>query len=246
MTAGGAIRAWRRAGRWELAVPVALAVVAGFVDAVGFSRVFGVFPANQSGNVIFLGMALGGSPDVPPAWRSGLAIVSFAVGTAVGLVVSRRVSARRRHSVLLAVEFALLSALAVVAGPIRTDLVMDGPLAAVLLVLAGVAMGVQTDVISRLAGVGMSTTYQTGALTHIAQAVVGLVDRGFAQTPRRAHRLSLGVLSAVFGAYLLGAVVGAGPGRSSWALYVPPVVVLVLGLASWRWPGAESTDDHTA
>jgi uncharacterized membrane protein YoaK (UPF0700 family) len=119
-------------------------------------------------------------------------------------------------------------------------------LSAVLLVLAGVAMGVQTDVISRLAGVGMSTTYQTGALTHIAQAVVGLVDRGFAQTPRRAHRLSLGVLSAVFGAYLLGAVVGAGPGRSSWALYVPPVVVLVLGLASWRWPGAESTDDHTA
>jgi len=235
-----------RRARWDLPVPVTLAAIAGFVDAVGFSRIFGVFPANQSGNVIFLGMAVGGSPDVPPAWRSGLAIVSFAVGTAVGLVVSRRVSARRRHSVLLAVEFALLSALAVVAGPIRTDLVMDGPLSAVLLVLAGVAMGVQTDVISRLAGVGMSTTYQTGALTHIAQAVVGLVDRGFAQTPRRAPRLSLGVLSAVFGAYLLGAVVGAGPGRSSWALYVPPVVVLVLGLASWRWPGAESTDDHTA
>ncbi|HYN72547.1 MAG TPA: DUF1275 family protein, partial [Nakamurella sp.] len=106
MTAGGATRASRQAGRWELAVPVALAVVAGFVDAVGFSRVFGVFPANQSGNVIFLGMAVGGSPGVPPAWRSGLAIVSFAVGTAVGLVISRRISARRRHSVLLGVEFA--------------------------------------------------------------------------------------------------------------------------------------------
>ena len=246
MTAGGPTRARRHRGRWDLAVPVALAMVAGFVDAVGFSRVFGVFPANQSGNVIFLGMALGGSPGVPPAWRSGLAIVSFAIGTAVGLVISRRISARRRHSVLLAVEFALLSALAIVAGPITTDLATDGPVSALLLVLAGVAMGVQTDVISRLAGVGMSTTYQTGALTQIARAVVGLVDRGFADTPRRAHRLSLGVLSAVFGAYLLGAVVGAGPGRSAWALFVPPVVVLVLGLASWRWPGAESSDDHTA
>ena len=246
MNAGGPTRVWRKAGRWNLAVPVGLAMVAGFVDAVGFSRVFGVFPANQSGNVIFLGMALGGSPGVPPAWRSGLAIVSFAVGTAVGLDIARRVNARRRHCVLLAVEFALLSALAIVAGPIRTDLVMEGPLSAVLLVLAGVAMGVQTDVISRLAGVGMSTTYQTGALTHIAQAVVGLVDRGIADMPRRAHRLSLGVLSAVFGAYLLGAVVGAGPGRSAWALFAPPIVVLVLGLAAWRWPGAESSDDHTA
>ena len=106
-------------------------------------------------------------------------------------------------------------------------------------------MGVQTDVISRLAGVGMSTTYQTGALTHIAQDLVGMVDRRLADTPRRAHRLSLGVLSTVFGSYLIGAVVGAGPGRSAWALCVPPIVVLVLGLASWRWPGAELPGDDT-
>ena len=246
MTAGRAIRAWRKRARWDLPVPVTLAAVAGFVDAVGFSRVFGVFPANQSGNVIFLGMALGGSPGVPSAWRSGLAIVSFAVGTAVGLVIARRVADRRRHVVLLAVEFALLLALAIVAGPITSDLIVDGALSAVLLVLAGVAMGVQTDVISRLAGVGMSTTYQTGALTHIAQDVVGLVERGFADAPRRQHRLSLGVLSVVFGAYLLGAVVGAGPGRSAWALYAPPIVVLALGVASWCWPGAESADDTAA
>ena len=122
---------------------------------------------------------------------------------------------------------------------------MDGPLSAVLLVLAGVAMGVQTDVISRLAGVGMSTTYQTGALTHIAQAVVGLVDRGFAQTPRRAHRLSLACCRRCSGlpARRRG---GCRAGEIVLALFVPPVVVLVLGLASWRWPGAESTDDHTA
>ena len=128
--------------RWDLVVPITLAAIAGFVDTVGFTRVFGVFPANQSGNVIFFGMALGGSPGVPPAWRSGLAIVSFAVGTGVGLVIARRVGARRRHSVLLAVEFALLSALAIVAGPI-TDAAPAGGLSAVLLVLAGVAMGVQ-------------------------------------------------------------------------------------------------------
>jgi len=40
--------------------------------------------------------------------------------------------------------------------------------------------------------------------------------------------------------------VGAGPGRSAWALYAPPIVVLALGVASWRWPGAESADDTAA
>ena len=100
--------------------------------------------------------------------------------------------------------------------------------------------------ISRLAGVGMSTTYQTGALTHMAQAVVGLVDRGLSDVSRRRHRLSLGVLSAVFAAYLLGAVVGAGPGRSAWALFAPPFVVLALGLACWRWPGQGQGSDGVA
>ena len=42
-----------------------LAAVAGFVDAVGFNRLFGVFPANQSGNVAFLGMAIGSARFSP-------------------------------------------------------------------------------------------------------------------------------------------------------------------------------------
>ena len=54
------------------------------------------------------------------------------------------------------------------------------------------------------------------------------------------------MLSVVFGAYLLGAVVGAGPGRSAWALFAPPIVVLALGLASWRGRGTESAGDTAA
>ena len=41
-------------------VAMVLAVVAGFVDAVGFLHVVDVFPANQSGNVAFLGLSIGG------------------------------------------------------------------------------------------------------------------------------------------------------------------------------------------
>jgi len=38
-------------------VAMVLAVVAGFVDAVGFLHMVNVFPANQSGNVAFLGLS---------------------------------------------------------------------------------------------------------------------------------------------------------------------------------------------
>ena len=70
VTAGDATRA-RTTRALGPSVPIVLAAVAGFVDAVGFSRVFGVFPANQSGNVIFLGMALGGSAGVPRSLALG-------------------------------------------------------------------------------------------------------------------------------------------------------------------------------
>jgi uncharacterized membrane protein YoaK (UPF0700 family) len=64
-------------------VAMGLALVAGFVDAVGFLRVVAVFPANQSGNVAFLGLSIGGSSPAP-GWAPPVAIASFMVGAAAG------------------------------------------------------------------------------------------------------------------------------------------------------------------
>ncbi len=46
-------------------VAMMLAFVAGFVDAVGYLHVVNVFPANQSGNVAFLGLSIGGASPAP-------------------------------------------------------------------------------------------------------------------------------------------------------------------------------------
>ena len=40
--------------------------IAGYVDAIGFTRLFQVFPANQSGNAVLLGIAIG-----DPSWQDG-------------------------------------------------------------------------------------------------------------------------------------------------------------------------------
>src|SRR3954468_8311561 len=61
-----------------LVVAVLLAGITGFVDAVAFDRFLRVFPANQSGNAVFLGMAIGGS-SVSTVWRPATAMVGFAI-----------------------------------------------------------------------------------------------------------------------------------------------------------------------
>lgn len=64
-----------------------LTAVAGFVDAVAYTRVTGVFPANQSGNLILLGLVVGGTPGAPAARTAG-AIAAFAVGVVVAALVA--------------------------------------------------------------------------------------------------------------------------------------------------------------
>ena len=145
-----------------LVVAGLLAAVAGFVDAVGFNRLFGVFPANQSGNVAFLGMAIGG--DGPAAgWRCALSIAGFATGTAAGFLLGHRLGPRRRGPTLIVVELVLLLVVTVVAGNVDGRGLSGGFTGVVLVALGSFAMGIQTEAIRRVAGVAVATTYQSGA-----------------------------------------------------------------------------------
>ena len=64
-------------------IAMALALVAGFVDAVGFLHVVNVFPANQSGNVAFLGLSIGGASPAA-GWGPPVASPRSAAGLRCG------------------------------------------------------------------------------------------------------------------------------------------------------------------
>jgi uncharacterized membrane protein YoaK (UPF0700 family) len=215
-----------------LVVAVLLAAITGFVDAVAFERFLGVFVANQSGNAVFLGMAIGGSP-VSTAWRPATSMVGFALGIVVAQLVRRQVRGPRRTprlgAWLLVCELALFVVVIVITGPIDRVHLVGGGEGFVLIVLTSMAMGVQTEVIRHVAGTAVATTYQTGSIARMGEAVSRVLSR----SARLREEREVVVLLVVLAAYVGGAAVGAAaPGRWRWSMILVATVVALLA-AVW-------------
>jgi uncharacterized membrane protein YoaK (UPF0700 family) len=211
----------------NLTIAGALAFVAGCVDAICFDRVFAVFPANQSGNAVLLGIALGRG-DGGHAWRPAVAIVGFALGVALGILLGSRLTNRSRPELLVGVEVAMLIPVAVVVLDDAHPAARLGAVASgVLVAVTACAMGVQTEVIGRVAGTAVATTYQTGAITRMAEA---MARRVAAADRRPAVVRGLVILAFVLVTYVGGAAAGAGMGSWRGAMFVPMAVLLATGV----------------
>jgi len=215
--------------RGALAVATLLAGVAGYVDAIVFDRLADVFPANQSGNAVLLGIGIGHGVG-SEAWRPAVAIVAFAVGVAIAMRLGRRVT-RRRPAVVMGCELALLVPLAVVVLAVSDLTDLDDLAIGALTLATACAMGMQTEVIRHVAGIAVATTYQTGALVRIAE-LVGGDDPDHDRSPTRA--VGLAVLVMVIVAYVGGAAIGAAVGTWSGAMLVPFAVLVALVAVSTR------------
>lgn len=155
-----------------------LAVVAGFVDAVGYLTLRHLFSAHMSGNSARLGVFLGkaGLADAVPMIAAVLLFVfGIAAGTALAEISSRR-GARSAMPVLLSVQVLLLAAFVgygtSVIGPGGQVVDHSGrgfyPLAA----LAIVAISMQLCALQHVGGERARTTYVSGMLTRFAQETV--------------------------------------------------------------------------
>ncbi|MCB1250614.1 MAG: DUF1275 domain-containing protein [Acidimicrobiales bacterium] len=211
-----------------LLVAMALAAAAGFLDAHLYLFVDAVFVANQSGNVVLLGMGLGQRNQeqvVAPA----ISITMFMVGIAVSTWVhNRRVLQRRRRRpdavlALEAVLIVLLGAFIWITGGYEGSLLDAAAYPA--LAVGAFAMGLQTMVLKKVGDVAVATTYESGAVAQLGSETV-LASTSADPFERARRHTTIKVLASVVAAYTGGAALAAAMSGRSWVLILP---VLVLG-----------------
>ncbi|MFJ8622901.1 YoaK family protein [Kitasatospora sp. NPDC093550] len=143
-----------------------LTVVTGVVDAVSYLELGHVFVANMTGNVVFLGFALGGAADLS-ATASLSALGAFLLGALAGGHLARRLPGHRGRLLTTAVgvEAVLVAGatlLSAVAGP------SSDPVRPTLIGVLGFAMGGQNAVVRALKVPDLTTTVLTMTITALA------------------------------------------------------------------------------
>ncbi|MEW2304681.1 YoaK family protein [Streptomyces sp. NPDC006655] len=172
-----------------------LTLVTGLVDAVSYLSLGHVFVANMTGNVVFLGFALAGAPNLS-ALASVVALAAFLGGALAGGRLGTRFATHRGN--LLKTATAVKTVL--VAVTVAVTAVTDGRVGTgvqyTLIVFLGLAMGLQNAVARRLGVPDMTTTVLTLTLTGLA------ADSGPAggAAPRPGRRI-LSVLAMLLGAF---------------------------------------------
>jgi uncharacterized membrane protein YoaK (UPF0700 family) len=209
---------------------LALTVVTGVVDAVSYLALGHVFVANMTGNVVFLGFALAGAEGLS-ALASVVAMTAFLAGALAGGRVAARCAAHRGKVLAIAVAAqTVLAAAAALAAALFDGDRVGSPLRYTLIVLLGLAMGLQNAVVRRLGVPDLTTTVLTLTLTGLA---ADSTPAG-GPAPRPGRRI-LSVLAMFLGA-LAGALLlrhtGLAPTLGLILLLLASTCVAVLRLSS--------------
>ena len=147
-----------------------MTAVTGIVDAVSFLTLGHVFTANMTGNVVFLGFALGGAPGVSIP-RSLLALVCFLMGALLGGRITTQMTAHEsgrgvfRVSVI---ETLLLLAAATIALGLSVPYEDHPGKIQGVIALTAIAMGLRNAMVRKLNVPDLTTTVLTLTLTGLA------------------------------------------------------------------------------
>ena len=180
---------------------VAITLVTGLVDAFSYLVLGHVFVANMTGNVVFLAFALAGAPGFSiPA--SLVALGSFVLGSFGGGLFGSRLDQHRGRllSIAAALQALLLSAAAVLAA------LSGNPLPAGvsygLIIVLGIAMGLQNATARKLAVPDLTTTVLTLTIVGIS-ADSRLVGGGGSRAGRRLIAVAAMLVGALVGSLLI-------------------------------------------
>ncbi|WP_165423199.1 YoaK family protein [Ktedonosporobacter rubrisoli] len=223
-------------------------VVAGSTDSISYLGLGHVFTANMTGNTVLLGLALGRG-QAPAEIRSFMALIGFVLGALVGAIITER---DQEHTLWngpmtgsMLLEGVILAAFAVMWYFIGAEAIPVITYA--LILLSGLAMGIQSVTIHRLRISGVATTYITGTLTTLVTGLVNWLHvthpgwfavgrRGITRAPEPyvQHSLRvLGIQAAVWIVYALSAIATGVLGVHSLVIVVwLPVVAIAIVIAN--------------
>jgi uncharacterized membrane protein YoaK (UPF0700 family) len=201
----------------QLALAMVLTAIAGWVDAIGFLRLGGLFVSFMSGDTTEMASAFAHGRLVE-GWAIAGLLLLFVMGSFAGRLVAEAAGAWRRPAGLILTASLLSIGVLLGLAPGQAALV-TGTAAMVL------AMGVQSAAIARLGDVKASLTSVTGTLVRIGETLADAVTG----TGRLAE-------VAPYVAMWLGLALGAFGGALAYgrvemaALLVPAAAAALLAL----------------
>jgi uncharacterized membrane protein YoaK (UPF0700 family) len=199
------------------AAAILVALIAGCVDAVGFTELGGYFVSFMSGNSTRLGLHLAYQQWSSALFVGGL-IALFVGGAAMGALIDD-LAGRFAAAILFVVEAALLAAAAMLIGGMRP---MSG------IVLLPVAMGLSNALVLGERGARIGLTYMTGTLVRIGTGLTRL------NRPGEARAVMLDGLLWI--ALILGVALGARAQlRFGAEVLLAPAAALVVLSAAELW-----------
>ncbi|MBB5763796.1 YoaK family protein [Methylorubrum rhodesianum] len=155
---------------WQIGFGVVLTALAGFVDALGFIRLGGLYTSLMSGNTTQLAVSLGHG-ELLGAVLPALLIAAFLVGAVSGGAIAALCPPRWVTPAVLGLEAAALSA--------AVALAAEHAHVGVASLFLALAMGGQNAVLAHVQGFRAGTTFVTGALFAFGQkAALALAGRG--------------------------------------------------------------------
>jgi uncharacterized membrane protein YoaK (UPF0700 family) len=183
------------------ALLVAMTLVTGLVDAFSYLVLGHVFVANMTGNVVFLAFALAGTPGFSIS-ASLLALGSFVLGALGGGLLGSRLGQHRGRllSVAAALQALFLCTAAVLAA-LSGNPVPAGYSYSLIIVL-GIAMGIQNATARKLAVPDLTTTVLTLTIVGVA-ADSHLVGGSGSRAGRRLMSVAAMFLGALVGSLLI-------------------------------------------
>jgi uncharacterized membrane protein YoaK (UPF0700 family) len=149
---------------------LSMTAVTGMVDAVSFLALGHVFTANMTGNIVFLGFAIGGAAGLSVS-GSLMALICFAVGALLGGWMTRKIIPQDPRATLargLVIETIFLFLAAAVSIGFTAPYADHKLKIFAVIALTAVAMGLRNSVVRKLAIPDLTTTVLTLTIAGLA------------------------------------------------------------------------------